>query len=203
MRGLRVRVVAPVVVAAMCVAMPQVAHAGQGIGPVGGDVNGQMCHLSQELSDIGLVCVALNQRVIIPLPKGDGGSNRGGTCTGQSCDNTDPVLEQCDPSAYDAAQNDVYYGNGQHAGYVQNWYSVDCGTNYSRTVEDAPPCGDSSECGYSVWVSGPTATSDHYGDVTNQSIYSNQVYAPAHNCAYAYTFYDNGVYSGSGQANAC
>jgi hypothetical protein len=59
-----------------------------------------------------------------------------------NCDDTDPVKTGCNTGSYVASSNPVYLvdpENGQKtggsSGYIQNWYSPHCGTNWARYVD--------------------------------------------------------------------
>jgi hypothetical protein len=91
-----------------------------------------------------------------------------------SLDNTDPIATGCwDANAYVAAgPTPITYPTGR--GYVRNWYSPDCGTNWSEVYT-----ADGSSQNLTVYV---YRQSDYYNTpvfyLYGNDAYSNQVYAP-------------------------
>jgi hypothetical protein len=58
------------------------------------------------------------------------------------CDNTDPVNTDCNIGSYVASSSPVYWYDSENgeltggwSGYIQNWYSPHCGTNWARYVD--------------------------------------------------------------------
>jgi hypothetical protein len=59
-----------------------------------------------------------------------------------TCDNTDPFATDCNLGSYVANSQPVYWYDaengkltGGYSGYIQNWYSPHCGTNWARYVD--------------------------------------------------------------------
>ena len=91
-------------------------------------------------------------------------------------DNTDPIDTGCwDANAYIAAAAPIYdYPTGNLLGYVRNWYSPDCGTNWSEVYT-----ADGSSNYLGPWV---YRQSDNHSTpaftLYGNDAYSNQLYAP-------------------------
>jgi hypothetical protein len=96
------------------------------------------------------------------------------------CDNSDPLATDCSIGSYVASSQPVYYydpNNGRRTGgwtgYVQNWYSPHCGTNWARYVDTSGAWG-------SVYLITCLTNSGHCTDGYDSSVFpawSNQLYA--------------------------
>jgi hypothetical protein len=96
------------------------------------------------------------------------------------CDNTDPVATDCNIGSYVAASSPVYFYNanngaltGGWSGYIQNWYSPHCGTNWARYVDTSGSYGTVS---IDTCVNSPFHCTDMY-DSNAFPAWSNQIYA--------------------------
>jgi hypothetical protein len=98
----------------------------------------------------------------------------------QHCDNTDPVATDCNIGSYVAASSPVYFYDaesgrltGGWSGYIQNWYSPHCGTNWARYVDTSGSYGTVS---IQTCVNSPFHCTDMY-DSNVFPAWSNQIYA--------------------------
>lgn len=92
--------------------------------------------------------------------------------SGYGLDNTDPRATGCwDSRAYPTGKANIYDKYGDYLGYVDNWYSPDCGTNWSETFTS----GGSATI--TVWTCRSSYCTDKFTAYTT-SAWSNQVYAP-------------------------
>lgn len=101
----------------------------------------------------------------------------------QNCFNTDPYDTDCYLDAYVANSVPVAYYNpdngqptGGSTGYIQNWYSPHCGTNWARYVDTSGAAGTVTIWVYLPGVQPYTRTDLYYSDVF--PAWSNQIYAP-------------------------
>jgi hypothetical protein len=117
------------------------------------------------------------------------------------CDNTDPFNTDCSIGSYVASSSPVYWydsENGQltggWSGYIQNWYSPHCGTNWARYV-------DTSGVGGNVNII--TCLNDEFVHCTDWyasavfPTWSNQLYAKT---TVATAFADFSAFNGGGAA---
>ncbi len=118
------------------------------------------------------------------------------------CDNTDPFDTDCSIGSYVANSLPVYWydaENGQrtggYSGYIQNWYSPHCGTNWARYV-------DTSGTGGNVNI--VTCLNNQFVHCTDWYVsavfpaWSNQLYAKT---TVATAFADFSAFGGGGTAS--
>jgi hypothetical protein len=105
-------------------------------------------------------------------------------CAIETCNNTDPSATGCwDGNAYVASSNRIIDNYGDVLGFVLNWYSRDCGTNWSEVYTgDAYPGG--GDCNLTVYVYNGSISSSRYTTYYNHA-WSNQIYSP-YTVAHAY-----------------
>ncbi|HEX5497481.1 MAG TPA: hypothetical protein VFX70_23235 [Mycobacteriales bacterium] len=120
----------------------------------------------------------------------------------QTCDNTDPVDTGCNEGSFVANSVPLKFGSGDTIGYIQNWFSPQCGTNWARFVDTS---GDEG-LGFVMTCHGTDFTSctDDFGSFVFPC-WSDQVYSPnAPATAYvSFALYSAGMPAGaSAQASA-
>ncbi|HEV2377746.1 MAG TPA: hypothetical protein VGS19_36985 [Streptosporangiaceae bacterium] len=120
----------------------------------------------------------------------------------RTCGNQDPLDTDCSIGSYVANSQPVYYFNpdngqptGGWTGYIQNWYSPHCGTNWARYVDTT---GTAGTVNIYVCVDNSSTCSDRYGSGVFPA-WSNMVYSPS-TTATAYAEFSPGP--AEGQASA-
>lgn len=119
----------------------------------------------------------------------------------QNCDNTDPYDTDCANGSYVANSVPVAYGDGSDAGYIQNWYSPHCGTNWAR-FDDT-----SGESGLGTVETCLGTVFDHCTADYSSTVFpswSDQLYAPTTQAtAYGwFTLYSDGMPAGAGASGS-